>query len=66
VAVIPGLEGLLENEVAVGVVGDHHVLVAKASPNQETTFVVSKELAEEVDLDKDLIGRCLHCCRGMK
>ena len=28
VTVIPGLERLLEDEVAVGMVGDHHILVA--------------------------------------
>ncbi len=28
VTVIPGLERLLEDEVAIGMVGDHHILVA--------------------------------------
>ncbi len=57
VAVIPGLEGLLENEVAVGRVGDHHILVARARLDQETTCVICVERAEGVDLDEDLIGR---------
>ncbi len=64
-AVFPGLEGLLKNEVAVGVVGDHHILVAGAFPDKETPCVLSKELAEGVDLDEDLIRRCLHCCMGV-
>ncbi len=57
VAVIPGLEGLLENEVAVGMVGDHHILVARACLDRETTCVICVEPAEGVDLDEDLIGR---------
>ena len=57
VAVIPGLEGLLENEVAIGMVGDHHILVARARLDRETTCVVCVEPADGVDLDKDLIGR---------
>ncbi len=57
VAVIPGLEGLLENEVAIGMVGDHHILVARARLDRETTCVVCVEPAEGVDLDEDLIGR---------
>ena len=57
VAVIPSLEGLLENEVTVGMVGDHHILVARAHLDQETTCVICVERAEGVDLDEDLIGR---------
>ncbi len=57
VAVIPGLEGLLENEVAIGMVGNHHILVARACLDWETTCVVCVEPAEGVDLDEDLIGR---------
>ncbi len=57
VAVIPGLEGLLENKVAIGMVGDHHILVARARLDRETTCVVCVEPAEGVDLDEDLIGR---------
>ncbi len=56
-AVITGLEGLLENEVAIGIVGDHHILVARARLDRETTCVVCVEPAEGVDLDEDLIGR---------
>ena len=63
VEVTLGLEGLLEDEVALGVEGDHHVLVAGASPDQETTCVIGKELAEGVNFDKDLIGLCFHGCR---
>jgi hypothetical protein len=57
VVVIPGLKGLLENEVAIGMVGDHHILVARARLDQETTCVVCVEPAEGMDLDEDLIGR---------
>ncbi len=57
VAVIPGLEGLLENEVAIGMVGNHCILVAKARLDRETTCVFCVEPAEGMDLDEDLIGR---------
>ncbi len=57
VAVIPGLEGLLENEVAIGMVDNHHILVARAQLDRETTCVTCVEPAEGVDLDEDLIGR---------
>ncbi len=57
VAVIPALEGLLENEVAVGMVGDHHILVARACLDREMTCVICVEPVEGVDLDEDLIGR---------
>ncbi len=57
VAVIPGLKGLLENEVAIGMVGNHHILVARVCLDQETTCVVCVEPVEEGDLDEDLIGR---------
>ncbi len=56
-AVIPGLEGLLENEVAVGMVGNHNILVTRARLDQEKTYVVCVEPAEGVDLDEDFIGR---------
>ncbi len=57
VAVIPGLEGLLENEVAVGMVGNHHILVARARLDQEMISVVCVVPAEGVDLDEDLMAR---------
>ncbi len=64
-AVIPGLEGLLENEVDIGMVGDHHILIARARLDQEITCVICVEPAEGVDLGEDLIGRGVHCCRWL-
>ncbi len=55
-AITLGLEGLLEDEVAVGVEGNHHILVAGASSDGEATGVISKELAEWLYHDEDLIG----------
>jgi hypothetical protein len=59
VAVGLGFEGLLENEVAVGMEGNHDVLVAKACSDGEVASVVSEELAEWFCDDKDLVGRRL-------
>jgi hypothetical protein len=55
VAVTLGLEGLLEDEVAVGVEGNHDLLVARA----RSASVVSEELAEWFCDDEDLVRR--HC-----
>jgi hypothetical protein len=38
--VIPGLERLLQDEVAVGMEGDHHILVARARLDRKATCVV--------------------------
>ncbi len=59
VAVTLGLEGLLENEVAVGVEGDHYIMVAGTSSDREEAGVVSKELAERLCYNKNLVG--WHC-----
>ncbi len=59
VVVTLGLEGLLEDEVAVGVEGNHDVLVAGASFDGEAASVIGEELAEWFCYNKDLVGR--HC-----
>ncbi len=46
VAVILGLESLLEDEVAIGMEGNHDILVARASSYGEAASVVGEELAE--------------------
>jgi hypothetical protein len=45
VAVTLGLEGLLEDEVAAGVEGNHYILVAGASSDGEAAGVAGEELA---------------------
>ncbi len=59
VVVTLGLEGLLEDEVAIGMEGDHYILVARASSDGEAASVVGEELAERFYYDKNLVGR--HC-----
>ncbi len=54
--VIPGLERLLEDEVAVGMVGNHHILVARARLDQKAPYVICVQLADGVYLDEDLMG----------
>ncbi len=61
VAVTLGLESLLEDEVAIGVEGNHDVLVAGACSDGEADSVVGEELAERFCDNKDLVGR--HCNR---
>ncbi len=46
-AVTLGLESLLEDEVAIGVEGNHDILVAGACSDGEAASVVGEELAEE-------------------
>jgi hypothetical protein len=53
VAVALGCEGLLEDEVAIGVEGNHDVLVARACSDGEAARVVGEELAERFCDDED-------------
>ncbi len=57
VAVTLGFEGLLENEVVIGVEGNHDVLVAGACSDGKEASVVGEELAEWLCDDKHLVGR---------
>ncbi len=54
--IAPSLEGFLEDEVAISMIGDHNILVAGSCLNWELASVVSVQLAERMDLDKDFIG----------
>ncbi len=61
VVVTLGLEGLLEDEVAIGVEGDYYILVAGASSDRKAVGVVGKELAEQLCYNENLVG--WHCNR---
>ena len=52
-------EGLLENEVAIGMEVNHDVMVARACSNGKAASVVGEELAERFCDYEDLVGR--HC-----
>ncbi len=52
-----GFEGLLEDEVAIGVKGNHDVLVAGAHSDGEAARVVGEELAEQFSDNEDLVLR---------
>jgi hypothetical protein len=58
-AVAAALEfkGLLEDEIAVGMEGNHDILVAGACSDGEVACVVGEELAERFSDDKYLVGR---------
>ncbi len=58
VAVALGFEGLLENEVAIRMEGNHDILVARACSDGEAASVIGEELAERFCDDKHLVGRC--------
>ncbi len=55
--VAPGLEGLLKDEVAIGVMGNHDILVARLCLDWEAAGIVRVECADGDNPDEDLIGR---------
>ncbi len=57
VAITLGLKGLPEDEVYIGVEGNHDILVARASSDREAASVIGEELAEQFCYDKNLVGR---------
>ncbi len=59
VFITSGLEGLLEDEVAIGVIGNNHILVAGPGLDGETSSVICVELADGDDTDVDFVGRGL-------
>jgi hypothetical protein len=54
--VAPAFEGLLEDEIAIGMIGNHDILVARAGLDGEPSRVVCVELTDGVDANVDLIG----------
>jgi hypothetical protein len=63
-AVTFGLECLLEDEIAIGMEGNHDVLVPQACPDRKAASVVCVQPAEELHLDEDLIGWHILKTRG--
>jgi hypothetical protein len=55
--VAPGLEGLLEDEITIGVKGNHDILVAQTGLDREPSSVIHVELADGNNLDVDFVGR---------
>ena len=53
-----GLEGLLEDKVAIGVKSDDNILVTGMGPDRKAACVISKKLAQWLCHDEDLVGRC--------
>ncbi len=53
--ITPDLEGLLEDEVAINVIGDHYILVARPGLDGEMSGVVCVELADGDDMDVDFV-----------
>ncbi len=55
--IIPAFEGLLEDEIAIGVIGNHDILVAGMGLDGESSSVICVELADGEDTDVDFVGR---------
>ncbi len=55
--VAPGLEGLLEDEVTIGVKGNHDILVTQTSLDREPSSVICVELVDGNNADVDFVGR---------
>ena len=55
-AIALGLEGLLKDEVAVCVIGNHHILVAGPGLDGETSGVICVELADGDNMDVGFVG----------
>jgi hypothetical protein len=51
-----GLEGLLQDEVAICVKGDHHILVARLSSDRKVAGVIGEELAQRLCHDGNVVG----------
>ncbi len=62
--VAPGLEGLLEDEITIGVIGNHDILVAQMGLDREPSSVIRVELADGEDLDVDFVQREIRCLGG--
>ncbi len=63
-AVAFGLECLLEDEIAIGVEGNHDVLVPQACSDWEVASVIRVQPAEGVHRDKDWVGWPILRTRG--
>ena len=50
------LERLLENQIAVGMIGNHYVLVARTGLDRKTTCVICVEFADGNNLDVEFVG----------
>jgi hypothetical protein len=55
--VAPGLEGLLEDEIIIGVISNHDVLVSRPGPDWEASCIIHVELADGDNTDVELIRR---------
>ncbi len=55
--VATGLEGLLEDEVTIGMKGNHDILVTRTGFDREPSSVICVELADGNNADVDFVGR---------
>ncbi len=62
IGVAPVLEGFLEDEIAISMVDNHYILIARAGLDRKASGVVCVELADGVDANHDFAGRADFCC----
>ena len=55
--ITPAFEGLLEDEIAIGMIGNYDILVAGMGLDGESSSVIRVELADGEDTDVDFVGR---------
>ncbi len=54
-----GLERLLENKIPICMICNHDILVARASPDRESTCVIRVKFAKRHHIEKELVsGKC--------
>ncbi len=50
------MQWVSQNEVSIGMIGDHDILVTRAGFDGEAASVIHVELAERIDIDVDFTG----------
>jgi hypothetical protein len=61
IGVAPALEGVLEDKIAICVIGNHVILIPRVGLDGESSHVVRIEFADGVDANKDFVGRNVLC-----
>jgi hypothetical protein len=57
------LEGLLEDDIVISIIGNHYILIPQAGLDREMSSVIFVELADGVDAIEDFVGRT-YICQG--
>jgi hypothetical protein len=55
------LEGLLEDDIVICMIGNHYILIPQVGLDGETSCVIRIELANWVDANEYFVGRNVLC-----